>query len=40
VHNLLGYYNRKKPEPDLAKAFEHDTSAALKLNPEHRRRAT
>lgn len=35
VHNLLGYYNRKKPEPDLAKAFEH-YNTALKLNPKHK----
>jgi Flp pilus assembly protein TadD len=35
VHNLLGYYNRKKPEPDLAKAFEH-YNTALKLDPKHR----
>ena len=35
VHNLLGYYNRKKPQPDLAKAFEH-YNMALKLDPKHK----
>ena len=35
VHNLLGYYNRKKPQPDLAKAFEH-YNIALKLDPKHK----
>ena len=35
VHNLLGYYNRKKPQPDLAKAFEH-YNIALKIDPKHK----
>ena len=35
VHNLLGYYNRKKPQPDLAKAFEH-YNTALKIDPKHK----
>jgi len=35
VHNLLGYYNRKKPQPDLPKAFEH-YNMALKLDPKHK----
>jgi Flp pilus assembly protein TadD len=35
VHNLLGYTYRKRPAPDLAKAFEH-YNTALKLNPRHK----
>ena len=35
VYNLLGYYSRKKPNPDLPKAFEY-YNAALKINPDHR----
>jgi Tfp pilus assembly protein PilF len=35
VFNLLGYYSRKKPDPDLTKAFEY-YHAALKINPNHR----
>lgn len=35
VHNLLGYYHRKKPQPDLAKAFEH-YNIALKIDPKHK----
>ncbi len=35
VHNLLGYYNRKKPNPDLPKAFEH-YNLALQLDPRHK----
>jgi Tfp pilus assembly protein PilF len=35
VHNLMGYTYRKRPGPDMAKAYEHyDT--ALKLDPNHR----
>ena len=34
VHNLLGYSYRKRPQPDLAKAFEH-YRIALRLNPRH-----
>jgi Flp pilus assembly protein TadD len=35
VHNLLGYSYRKRPNPDLAKAFEH-YKIALDINPKHR----
>lgn len=35
VQNMLGYYNRKRATPDLAKAFEH-YNLALKLNPQHK----
>lgn len=35
VHNLLGYSHRKKPQPDLAKAFEH-YRLALKIDPGHK----
>ena len=35
VHNLLGYNWRKRPSPDLAKAFEH-YNTALRLNPKHK----
>ena len=35
VHNLLGYQYRKRPNPDLARAFEH-YNTALKLNPAHK----
>lgn len=35
VQNLLGYTYRKRPTPDLPKAFEH-YEAALRLQPTHR----
>jgi len=35
AHNLLGYSYRKRPSPDLGKAFEH-YQAALRLNPQHK----
>jgi predicted Zn-dependent protease len=35
VQNLLGYTYRKRPTPDLPKAFEH-YEAALRLQPSHR----
>lgn len=35
VHNLLGYSWRKRPEPDLAKAFDHYRTA-LQLDPRHK----
>ena len=35
AYNLLGYTYRKRPAPDLAKAFEH-YNTALKLNPSHK----
>jgi Flp pilus assembly protein TadD len=35
VQNLLGYTYRKRPSPDLPKAFEH-YEAALRLQPTHR----
>ena len=35
VYNLLGYYHRKKSNPDLPKAFEN-YNMALKLDPNHR----
>lgn len=35
VHNLLGYSYRKRPNPDLPKAFEH-YNRALELNPRHK----
>ncbi len=35
VYNLMGYYQRKKPNPDLAKAFEN-YNMALKINPRHK----
>ena len=35
VHNLLGYTYRVRPEPDLAKSFEH-YEIALKLKPDHK----
>ena len=35
VYNLMGYYQRKKPSPDLPKAFEN-YNMALKLNPKHK----
>jgi Flp pilus assembly protein TadD len=35
AHNLLGYTYRKRPAPDLVKAFEQYNSA-LKLNPNHK----
>jgi len=35
VFNLLGFYNRKKPDADLPRAFEY-YNAALKINPKHK----
>ena len=35
VHNLLGYTYRKRPSPDMAKAYEH-YNTALKLDPNHK----
>jgi cytochrome c-type biogenesis protein CcmH/NrfG len=35
VYNMLGFYNRKKPNADLPKAFEN-YNMALKLDPKHR----
>ncbi|CAN5272445.1 hypothetical protein BH11PSE11_BH11PSE11_28420 [soil metagenome] len=35
VHNLLGYYYRKRATPDLNKAFEH-YNTALRINPNHK----
>jgi Tfp pilus assembly protein PilF len=35
VHNLLGYTWRKRPSPDLGKAFEQ-YNIALKLDPKHK----
>ena len=35
VHNLLGYTYRVRPNPDLAKSFEH-YNTALKYNPNHK----
>jgi Flp pilus assembly protein TadD len=35
VHNLLGYSYRKRPSPDITKAFEHYYTA-LKLDPRHK----
>jgi predicted Zn-dependent protease len=35
VHNMLGYYYRKRATPDLTKAFEH-YKTALRINPGHR----
>ena len=35
AHNLLGYAYRKRPSPDLGKAFEH-YQAALRLDPQHK----
>lgn len=35
AHNLLGYTWRKRPQPDVKRAFEH-YYAALKINPKHR----
>jgi Flp pilus assembly protein TadD len=35
VHNLLGYTYRVRPDPDLAKSFQH-YETALKLNPDHK----
>jgi Flp pilus assembly protein TadD len=35
VHNLLGYTYRVRPDPDLAKSFEH-YNLALKYNPNHK----
>ena len=35
VHNLLGYTYRKRPSPDMAKAYE-EYDIALKLDPNHK----
>jgi len=35
VHNLLGYTYRKRPAPDLVKAFEH-YQMALRIDPRHK----
>jgi len=35
VHNLMGYTYRKRPNPDMAKAYEQ-YETALKLDPNHR----
>jgi Flp pilus assembly protein TadD len=35
VHNLLGYTYRVRPNPDLAKSFEH-YNLALKYDPNHK----
>lgn len=35
VHNMLGYSYRKRPNPDLPKAFEH-YKLALKIDPRHK----
>ena len=35
VHNLMGYTYRKRPNPDMAKAYEH-YDIALKLDPNHK----
>lgn len=35
VHNLLGYTYRKRPSPDMAKAYEH-YGIALKIDPDHK----
>ena len=35
IQNLLGYTNRKKSPPDLARAFEH-YNKALSLDPRHK----
>ena len=35
VHNLMGYSYRKKPNPDVTKAFEH-YYIALRLDPKHK----
>jgi Flp pilus assembly protein TadD len=35
VHNLLGYTYRVRPDPDLAKSFQH-YETALKLKPDHK----
>src|SRR5438045_1745193 len=34
AHNLLGYTYRKRPGPDMAKAYQH-YDMALKLDPNH-----
>lgn len=34
VHNMLGYYYRKRATPDLPQAFEH-YNTALRINPNH-----
>lgn len=35
AHNLLGYTYRKRPSPDMAKAYQH-YDVALKLDPNHK----
>ena len=35
IHNLLGFSYRKRPAPDMAKAFFH-YHEALRINPAHR----
>ncbi len=35
VHNLLGYSWRKRPNPDITKAFEHYYTA-LRIDPKHK----
>lgn len=35
VHNLLGYTWRKRPNPDITKAYEHYYTA-LRIDPRHK----
>jgi Tfp pilus assembly protein PilF len=35
MHNLMGYSYRKRPSPDITKAFEH-YYIALRLDPNHK----
>ena len=35
LHNLMGYSYRKRPAPDITKAFEHYYTA-LRLDPRHK----
>lgn len=35
IYNLLGFYHRKKPSPDLDKAFTN-YKRALEINPSHK----
>jgi Flp pilus assembly protein TadD len=35
AHNLLGYSWRKRPQPDITKAFEHYYTA-LRIDPRHK----
>lgn len=35
AHNLLGYSYRKRPSPDITKAFEHYYTA-LRIDPRHK----